>query len=371
MNDKFNILVVDDIEENIYTLELLIKDNFDVNIYTAISASDAMKILLENHIDLILSDVQMPNINGFEFAQYLKDVEVTKNIPIIFITGIFDKDEYKTKGYDVGAIEYITKPIDNELLISKLKIYIDIYNRLRLKNSELDRSNNLLIQSSKMASVGELMGVISHQLKQPLNLLSLYCDDAHYTYKTEELTDEYMQDFKDNTKDQIVYMTKTINGFLDFFNPHKNKQMFTIDNAIQNSIKLLKGKLDSTNTKIDCDIDESLNCYGVEMELSQIVLNIVNNALDVLKDRKIKEPELLIKSYKSGDKIVLIIEDNAGGVENNQISKLFDAYYSTKEEGTGIGLYMVRMIVENSFLGTIEAKNSKKGLKFIIFLNNY
>jgi signal transduction histidine kinase len=371
MNDKFNILIVDDIQENIYTLELLISDNFDVNIYSALSASDAMKVLLEHPIDLILSDVQMPDINGFEFAQYLKDVEITKNIPIIFITGIFDKDEYKAKGYDVGAIEYITKPIDNTLLLSKLKIYIDVYNRLKIKNLELNKSNALLIQSSKMATIGEMLGVISHQLKQPLNLISLYCDDMHYSYKTDDLNDDFMNDFKVNTKEQINYMNKTINGFLEFFNPNKKKEKFNIHEAVIESTVLLKDKLKTIGTHLEYDIDESLNCYGVEMEISQVVLNIINNALDVFQEKSIENSLIEIKSFKSGDKIVLTIEDNAGGVENNQIESLFDAYYTTKEEGTGIGLYMAKLIVENSFNGKIEVKNSGKGLKFIIFLNSY
>ena len=119
--NKFSILLLDDIHENIYSLKLLIEENFDINIFTALKAQEAIEIVMNNTIDLILTDIQMPDVDGFEFAQYLKDVESTKNIPVIFITGIYEKDEYKNKGYNIGGIEYITKPIDNKLLISKLK----------------------------------------------------------------------------------------------------------------------------------------------------------------------------------------------------------------------------------------------------------
>ena len=101
---KFNILLVDDVSENIHSLTMMIEDYFEVNIFSALSAQEGMEILMNENIDLILSDVQMPEIDGFEFAEYLKGIEKTKDIPIVFITGIYDKDEYKTKGYNLGAV---------------------------------------------------------------------------------------------------------------------------------------------------------------------------------------------------------------------------------------------------------------------------
>ena len=234
--NKFSILLLDDVSENIYSLKLFIEENFDINIFTALKAQEAIEIVMNNTIDLILTDVQMPDIDGFEFAQYLKDIESTKDIPVIFITGIYEKDEYKNKGYNIGGIEYITKPIDNKLLISKLKIYINIFNTIKTSNEKLHKTENLLIHSAKMASMGEMIGLISHQLKQPLNVLSLYVEDINLSYEYKELNDKYMEDFYKNTKDQIEYMNKTINGFLDFFNPNKKKENFLIKNSIYQSI---------------------------------------------------------------------------------------------------------------------------------------
>ena len=106
--------------------EFVVKCSLDVNIFSALSAQDGIEILMKEDIDLILTDVQMPEIDGFEFVEYLKNIERTKDIPVIFITGIYDKDEYKTKGYDLGAIEYITKPIHDVLLNSKLTVLTPI-----------------------------------------------------------------------------------------------------------------------------------------------------------------------------------------------------------------------------------------------------
>ena len=366
--EKFNILLVDDVSENIYSLKMMIEDSFDVNIFSALSAQEGMEILMNENIDLILTDVQMPDVDGFEFAQYLKDVESTKNIPVIFITGIYEKDEYKNKGYNIGGIEYITKPIDNKLLISKLKIYINIFNTIKTSNEKLHKTENLLIHSAKMASMGEMIGLISHQLKQPLNVLSLYVEDINLSYEYKELNDKYMEDFYKNTKDQIEYMNKTINGFLDFFNPNKKKENFLIKNSIYQSIEILKSKIDKLEVIFHLNIDKNLELFGVEVELTQVLINIINNSLDAFKEKNIKNPEIFIKLFKKDNKSILIIEDNALGVENNQLEKILEPYFTTKDSGTGVGLHMVKMIIKNSFDGELKVLNTQRGLSFIIFL---
>jgi len=185
--EKFKILLVDDVVENIYSLKMMIEYSFDVEIFSALSAQEGIEILMNEDIDLILTDVQMPEIDGFEFVEYLKNIDKTKDIPVIFITGIYDKDEYKTKGYNLGAVEYITKPINDVLLNSKLKVYIDIFERRKLDEQEIAQKDKVLIHQSKMATMGEMIGVIAHQLKQPLNVLSLYCDDVKTSYQFNEI----------------------------------------------------------------------------------------------------------------------------------------------------------------------------------------
>lgn len=341
---KFNVLIVDDIEENIYSLRLLIEDNFDLNIFTATNANDAMSILLNKRIDLILMDVQMPEVDGFEFTLYLKDLEIIKDIPIIFITGIYNNEEYKSKAYEIGGIEYITKPIDNNLLISKLKVYIDIYENLNNSKEDLVKTKNLLVHNSKMASLGEMIGIISHQLKQPLNVLSLYCDCVEYSYKEGEVDDIYVKEFSTNTKSQINYMNETINGFLDFYNPNKKKEVFNISEAINFALAILKSKIIVNNIKVNLELNEKLEIAGVKMELAQVVINIVNNSIDAFIERGIFEKDINIKLFANDSKVVLFIEDNAGGIENKNLEKILDPYYTTKVDGTGIGLYMVKLM---------------------------
>lgn len=365
--EKFNILLVDDIPENIYSLKMMIEDSFDVGIFSALSAEEGLKILIKENIDLILTDVQMPEIDGFEFIEYLKNIEKTKDIPVIFITGIYDKDEYQTKGYNLGAVEYITKPIHDILLNSKLKVYIDIFERRKLNEKEIEAKNKVLIHQSKMATMGEMIGVIAHQLKQPLNILSLYCSNVKDSYHFNKIDEEFINDFSKNTNLQIKFLSETIDNFRDFFNPDKQKRQFCIKDAINRSIKLLGNQFEVNSIKLSVLVDEE-KVYGIETELDQVILNIINNAIDAFNERKIENKEINITVLTKEFYTILIIEDSAGGVKIDNLEKLFDPYYTTKPNGTGTGLYMVKLVINNSFSGDLKISNTEKGLRYIIAL---
>ena len=371
--EDFNILLVDDIEENLYSLELLIEEKFDINIFKSLSAENAMNVLIENKIDLILCDVQMPDVDGFEFAQYLKELENTKDIPIVFITGIYNKDEYKSRGYDLGAVDYITKPINDELFYSKLNVYVDIYNQKKQKDKKLEKTESLLVHNSKMASMGEIIGLISHQLKQPLNTLSLYCADVKLSHEYGEINNEYIKEHSENTKNQITYMNDTIDSFLDFFNPNKIKSNFNISIAINKALELLKSKIHINSIELNLDIDETIETLGVEIEFTQVIVNIVNNSIDAFIEKYPNNEEvnkiINISVKKEANSILIALEDNAGGISNNNIEEILDPYYTTKENGTGVGLYMVNLIVKNYMNGDLKISNSNVGLKFEIYLS--
>ena len=366
MKDKFSILILDDVPANIYTLKLLIEDEFDITIHTSEDANSAFVILMENHVDLILSDIQMPDIDGFQFAEYLKSVEKTKDIPIIFITGIYSKDEYQKKGYDLGAIEYISKPIDDQLLISKLKIYINMFNENKETKQALKEANSIIVHNTKMASLGEMIGLISHQLKQPLNILSLYCEDIKFSYEFDDLNDEQVKEFSENSKKQIHYMSDTIDDFLGFFNPNKYKEHFSVVDSIEAGLNLVKSLIDTNNVTLKKDYENNFKLLGVKMEMSQVIMNFLTNSVQAFIERKIDQKNIEIKCYSVNDKNYISFEDNAGGIKDNDLEKLYDPYFTTKADGNGIGLYMVKLVVMNSFEGQLALENSNTGLKFIL-----
>ena len=365
--NKFSILLVDDVEENIHSLKLMIEDNFDVSIFTALSAQEGMEVLMKEEINLILTDVQMPNIDGFEFADYLKGIEKTKQIPLVFITGIYDKEEYQKRGYDLGAIEYITKPIDDVLLNAKLNIYINLFQNQRKQKEELSTKNDVLIHQAKMATMGEMLGVISHQMKQPLNVLSLYCSDLKDSYKFNEIDDEFIDDFSKKTKEQIHFLNKTIDGFRDFFDPHKLKSSFLLNDAVTKSLSLVNAQLCVDNIEVIINIKKE-KVFGIITELEQVILNLLTNAKDAFIERNIEKRIIRISSNEDSKNTILIIEDNAGGIKEENLEQIFNPYFTTKKEGTGTGLYMVKLVIKSSFNGQLELKNSDEGIKFIISL---
>ena len=241
----------------------------------------------------------------------------------------------------------------------------DITERTLLKK-EKEKQEKILIQKSKMASMGEMIGNIAHQWRQPLSQLSGLFIDIESAYDYKELNKKYLQNRVEEANDLLEYMSKTIDDFRNFFNPNSIKEEFFIKNSVENAIKIVKSTLDFHHIELLVDIDESLKIVGFKNEYSQAVMNIISNAKDVLIDKKIQNPQIKIYIEKI-DKIILCIEDNAGGINENIIDKIFDPYFTTKYEyGTGIGLYMTKLIIEDKMNGTITAQNVSNGAKFFI-----
>ena len=360
MSFKYNILIVDDISSNIESLSMTIKSAFDnINIFTALSAKDGFDILYENSIDLILLDIQMPEMDGYEFARILSQNTDTKMIPIVFVTAIFTSDDFIQTGLDLGAIDYITKPINGISLINKLKLYIKILEKQKSleialeneKNSKqkIQKQHDMLIKQSKMATMGEMIGNISHQMKQPLNAISLSILTLEMHHNNDLLDDSKMIKSKEKITRLTEYLSDTIDNFRDFFNPNKVKTIFKIKDCIDDSIGIAGATLKDNFINTTFDIDETLNIDGFQNELSQVVINILNNAKDALVSNKTKQPTINIKARKVLNSIAIEISDNAGGIDEDIISKIFDSYFTTKDEdkGTGLGLYMSKEIIEN------------------------
>lgn len=170
---KFTILIIDDIEDNIYTLKFLLNSNFeDLQILEANSAKDAIFLIMQNDVDLILSDIQMPEIDGFELVEYLQSVPSTSQIPIVLITGIYHDDIYKKRAFSLSneVVDFISKPIDDEILCQKLRVYIKIFEEKKITKENLLQRDRLIKDHDKVNSMldnldninEDLQGIIKH-----------------------------------------------------------------------------------------------------------------------------------------------------------------------------------------------------------------
>jgi len=229
----------------------------------------------------------------------------------------------------------------------------------------------LMLQQSRLAQMGEMISMIAHQWRQPLNNLSLISQTIILKYKRGKINDNIMDYFEQSSQKQIKYMSDTIDEFRNFFKPEVDKKIFNLHDSINNSISIVSPIL--TKNSIKLQVSECDGCFvdGYPNKLGQSIINIINNAKDALIENKI-ENALINIYYKIEEKhIKLYIKDNAGGIPNDIIERIFDPYFSTKNEknGTGVGLYMTKIIIEEHMRGSIKASSIDGITTFEIVLN--
>lgn len=217
-------------------------------------------------------------------------------------------------------------------------------------------------------SLEEMMSNIAHQWRQPLAEISSILMLIKIKYDTNSLDFKTMDKKIDEANNVLEYMSKTIDDFKGFFSTNKEKEEFYLKDLIEDVININRNILELNSIEIDINIDKNIKINNFLNEYQQVVLNILKNAKDVLIEKNIEKPTIKIYSKTNQDSISLFIEDNAGGIKVEPINKIFEAYFSTKEDGlgTGIGLYMSKMIVEKSLKGNIKVKNSDFGAVFEI-----
>ncbi len=256
---------------------------------------------------------------------------------------------------------------------------LNIYkNRLNRKNKELKRINNeledrvkieikkqmeqekIVFYQSKMASMGEMISMIAHQWRQPLTAISSASGDIKIKYELDMLNDEALMSNIDAIIHRTQKMSETINDFMNFFKPHKDKEVFLLKALFDEILKLIKPQFENRTIEFIINIDKNITINGYKNELEQVLLNILSNARDAYEDKKTlnKSVEIFVKENKN-KKLNIFIKDKAGGIKDGFLNKIFEPYITTKEEGkgTGIGLYMSKTIIQRSFKGDISAEN--------------
>jgi signal transduction histidine kinase len=239
--------------------------------------------------------------------------------------------------------------------------------RLRVQ-SELHAKDLLLLQQSRLAAMGEMIGNIAHQWRQPLNMLGLLVQELPVTYKRGGFSGDYLDASVKKMLDTIRYMSKTIDDFREFSRADKERVDFRMVEMVEKTISLLQGSLNAhlIKTSVVAEGDPVVN--GYPNEFSQALLNIMINARDALVSREAPAPLITVTVGMDGGTCVVTVSDNAGGIRAEIIDKIFDPYFTTKgpEQGTGIGLYMAKLIIEKNMGGRITVRNTGEGAEFRI-----
>ena len=234
--------------------------------------------------------------------------------------------------------------------------------KIRLVHKEKEEQKELLVHQSKLASMGEMIGNIAHQWRQPLTHLGYTFMNIKEAQKHGELTPEYLDSKIDEANTQLSFMSETIDDFKDFYAPKKEKEDFSLAKATEETLEIMKNIFNHNDIKVALHIHEDSTIHNYKNEYKQVLLNLLSNAKDALVERVILSPKISIIVNANSVKV----SDNAGGINKEVLSRIYEPYFSTKEGNSGIGLYMSKMIVERNMGGTLHTENSKNGADFTL-----
>jgi C4-dicarboxylate-specific signal transduction histidine kinase len=233
---------------------------------------------------------------------------------------------------------------------------------------ELREKEQLLIQQSRMAAMGEMLGNIAHQWRQPLNALGVKIQELGLSYEYGELDKELLDTNTTTAMEILQHLSQTITVFQNFTVPDKKKSLFSVEQVIADTIQIIDESLRKDGITMDISSTGDPHINGYPNEYSQVLMNIISNARDAFLEQKTVNPRITVLSWPENDTSVVTITDNGGGIKENIIDKIFDPYFTTKNlgKGTGVGLFLSKTIIEKNMGGRITVRNVENGSEFRI-----
>ncbi len=349
------ILIVDDSQTVIEYLTGILQGS-DYEILTAINGKEGLKIVENNTVDLILSDKQMPVMDGVDFCKAVKGAERTQNIYFILLS-TSDTSESKTAALNIGADDYLSKTITSEELIARVKAGL----RIRQLMEQLKEANLSLFQSEKLASIGQLAAGVAHEINNPISFITsniktlkdYSADLLMYQSELEKIARQYCPDEKSSVEQlrqklDIDYITEDINNLIDeslegsrrvkkivldlkdFARiDHDEKQDSSIEELIESTLNIIRNDLKYKADIIKKYADESLIVNCNSQEINQVLVNLLINASQAIKDRG----QITIKTWQDTQYANITISDTGCGIPQENITKLFDPFFTTKPVG--------------------------------------
>ena len=296
----------------------------------------------------VKKDFLVETVNDTLWSKYI--VQHNNSVHKVLLVDKNDQEHiFEVKGKDFV--------IDND----KTNNHIFIFNDITLLEKEKENSTKkekLLFEQSKMASMGEMIGNIAHQWRQPLTIISSIATGADIKLEMGLLDNKELSQWLQTINTNVQYLSKTIDDFRDFFKTNKTKEKYLIENVIEQTLTLSYASLKNNDIDVIKNIKDEIEIEGYPNEIIQALLNIISNAKDVLKDKD-DEKLLFITGYKHTNFYTIEILDNGGGISDKHINRIFEPYFTTKHksQGTGIGLYMTYQILTEHIKGDIEVQN--------------
>ncbi|MCP4345951.1 MAG: response regulator [Desulfobacterales bacterium] len=390
---KATILVVDDTPLNLRFLSGILGEEG----YAVRGVSDgavALSSVQADPPDLILLDIMMPVFSGYEVCEKLKADELTRDIPVIFISALNEVTD-KVKGFCLGGVDYITKPFQIDEVLARVKTHLDLRNlqkKLQEKANELHRAKKtieaanrtleervrkelekrrkqqeLLIHKSKLESLGTLAAGIAHEINQPLSGIAMGVENIYIKVTGNKISNDYLEKECQLLLEDVSRI-KHIIDHIRIFSREQQSVFFenvNINEVVENAMLMLRTQYESHNIILSLDLDKKAGVtVGNKYKLEQVVINLLSNSKDALEEKgdmlnnTSMHKEIKIKTSSRADKIFLEIEDNGKGIDRENMEKMFEPFFTTKDpdKGTGLGLSISYGIIKE-MKGEISVKS--------------
>ncbi|MDP8209216.1 MAG: response regulator [Candidatus Stygibacter australis] len=413
------ILFVEDDDLMRNTIKNVLEKNART-VLLAANGEEGLELYKQEAPDIVITDIMMPVMNGLEMIHQIR--RLGSNVKIVVVSAYSEKENF-LKAIALGVNNFLIKPISYKNLLNVLeelanvilleknveaekleklqaqeelkKAHAELEDRVIERTQELAIANQQLVEfqetlqdkieksvteirlkdhimmlQSRQAVMGEMIGHIAHQWRQPLNTIGLLTQSLLFSYRNSNLSDEMLEDRVNKIMVVLEHMSETIDDFRNFFNPNREKINFSVLSVVQKTLSFVESSFQKHKIEIDLEIEEDCQVNGYENEYSQVLMNLLINAKDALVSQNEDNRKIWIRVSRRMGKSCLEIGDNAGGISPEIKDKLFDPYFTTKtgEEGTGLGLYICKTIVEQKMSGYIDVSNDEDGAVFTIII---
>jgi signal transduction histidine kinase len=380
-SNLYTILVVDDNRNNLFTARALIEEYINARVVLADTSTKALHELIKNPVDLIILDVHMENgMDGFELAQIIKSRKKTEHIPIVFLTAACINEEFERKGFEIGAVDYLTKPIDDFLLINRINVYLKLIEKERTMNILLQEQAEELKRAKDVAEAANeakdmFLANISHELRTPLNILLGATQITKDHVENDEVLDREKIKMKAKTQIQNCYrLIRLVNNLIDITKIDSSNFALNISNC--NIIEVVEAivtsvveyaTLKSIKIVFDTDVEEVILACDLD-SIERIILNLLSNAIKFT----LKGGNIFVNISIINDSIQIRVKDSGIGIPKDEQKMIFERFkqvdnlLTRSNEGSGIGLNLVKSLIEMQG-GTIQVNSEYlKGSEFIV-----
>ncbi|MBA3025038.1 MAG: transporter substrate-binding domain-containing protein [Sulfurimonas sp.] len=345
----------------------LLKDKFDYGSIGVQKNEPLLFSILQKSLDSISEEKKESIVDGWKMTRYHDGTDYSLAARIVVGMGILFliMAYYQKKLYNFNAkLEYQVEEKTQELR----ELNESLEKTVQEKINELIKKDLLLTNQSKQAVMGEMISMIAHQWRQPLSAITLQISNIQLESMLGKKVDEAKKEqVLSDISEKIMYLSQTIDDFQTFFRPDRIASEVEAGQLFKRALKLGSAKAEHTGINIAIIQNEKIVLLVYENELVQVILNLLNNAIDAFKDLDKKEKTIELFAEEDKDSVLLFVKDNASGITEENMKKIFEPYFSTKgKNGTGLGLYMSQMIIQKQFNGEIDVQTSNEGTTFII-----